>query len=153
MSATGEGAVARVIGELREIFANHPAADGRTLLLQAPAAGTRIRTDFSMLVRVLCNMVVNALEATEERGSVTLWVDDDEASITFCVWNDAAIAQDAINRMFQRNFSTKDGEGRGLGTYTMKLICENYLNAEISFTSSDREGTVFRLQLPGLTMD
>jgi hypothetical protein len=145
--------VSRVVNELREIFANHPAADGRTLLLQAPAAGTRIRTDFSMLVRVLCNMVVNALEATQENGGVTLWVEDDEAGITFCVWNGGTIAQEAVNRIFQRNFTTKEGAGRGLGTYTMKMICENYLGARISFTTSDREGTVFRLQLPALTMD
>jgi K+-sensing histidine kinase KdpD len=145
--------VAHVIGELREIFANHPAADGRTLILQAPSAGTRIRTDFSMLVRVLSNMVVNALEATKEKGTVTLWIDDDDASITFCVRNETAIAKDAVDRVFQRNFSTKGGEGRGLGTYTMKLLCEKYLDAKISFTTSDREGAIFRLQLPGLTMD
>jgi len=145
--------IAQVVGELREIFANHPAAEGRTLLLQAPAAGTRIRTDFSMLVRVLCNMVVNALEATPEKGSVRLWVDDQDASITFCVWNDGAIAKQAASRMFQRNFSTKDGAGRGLGTYAMKMICENYLDAQITFTTSEREGTAFHLQLPARTMD
>ena len=145
--------VAHVTGELREIFANHPAADGRTLMLQAPSAGTRIRTDFSMLVRVLSNMVVNALEATKKKGTVTLWVNDDDASITFCVRNESAIAKDAVDRVFQRNFSTKNGDGRGLGTYTMKLLCEKYLDAKITFTTSDREGTVFRLKLPGRTMD
>ena len=145
--------VAHVTRELREIFANHPVADGRTLILQAPSAGTRIRTDFSMLVRVLSNMVVNALEATKEKGTVTLWVEDEISSITFCVRNESTMAQDAVNRIFQRNFSTKGGEGRGMGTYTMMLLCEKYLNAKISFTTSERDGTIFRLQLPGLTMD
>ncbi|MGD8414962.1 MAG: HAMP domain-containing sensor histidine kinase, partial [Candidatus Latescibacterota bacterium] len=145
--------VAHVIRELREIFANHPAASRRTLILQAPAAGTRIRTDFSVLVRVLSNMVVNALEATAERGTVTMWVDDDDVSITFCVHNDSVIEKSAAGRMFQRNFSTKPGEGRGVGSYTMKLMSESYLGAEVSFTTSDREGTIFRLQLPGVTMD
>jgi hypothetical protein len=145
--------VAQVIRELREIFANHPAAADKMLILRAPASNTRIKTDFSMLVRVLCNMVVNALEATEDGGKVKLWVEDGHSSVSFCVWNRGHIPGDAAKRIFQRNFSTKEGFGRGVGSWTMKLLCENYLDAQIGFTTSEAEGTVFRARIPGGMLD
>jgi sensor histidine kinase regulating citrate/malate metabolism len=49
--------------------------------------------------------------------------------------------------MFQRSFSTK-GSDRGLGTYSMKLLGERYLHGEVEFTTSQEEGTTFRLILP-----
>jgi signal transduction histidine kinase len=145
--------VSQVIGDLREVFASHPAAADKMLILRAPATNTRIRTDFSLLIRVLCNMVVNALEGTEDGGVVKLWVEDGHSSVSFCAWNRVYIPEDTARRVFQRNFSTKEGEGRGVGTWTMKLLCENYLDARIDFTSSRTEGTVFRATIPGGMLD
>ena len=50
-------------------------------------------------------------------------------------------------KIFQRSFSTK-GEGRGLGTYSMKLLTERYLGGRVSFTTSADEGTIFKVALP-----
>jgi signal transduction histidine kinase len=50
-------------------------------------------------------------------------------------------------QVFQRSFSTK-GDGRGLGTYGMKLLSEESLRGEISFTSAPSAGTVFRGRYP-----
>jgi sensor histidine kinase regulating citrate/malate metabolism len=49
--------------------------------------------------------------------------------------------------MFQRNFSTKDGMGRGLGTYSMKFLGEEILGGRVSFTSDPENGTTFSLRL------
>ncbi len=49
--------------------------------------------------------------------------------------------------MFQRSFTTK-GEGRGLGTYSMKLLSERYLNGRVEFTSSPEHGTTFTAVYP-----
>jgi signal transduction histidine kinase len=49
--------------------------------------------------------------------------------------------------MFQRSFSTK-GAGRGLGSYSVKLLSERYLNGKVSFTSSEDEGTTFIARYP-----
>jgi len=49
--------------------------------------------------------------------------------------------------LFQRSFSTK-GEGRGLGTYSIKLYTERYLKGTVSFSSAEGEGTVFRVRYP-----
>jgi signal transduction histidine kinase len=50
-------------------------------------------------------------------------------------------------QVFNRSFSTK-GPGRGLGTYSVKLLSEQYLGAEVDFTSESGHGTRFVVSLP-----
>jgi len=64
------------------------------------------------------------------------------------VWNKQPIAKDISQRIFQRNFSTKEGAGRGVGTYSMKLFGEQILGGKVNFTTSKEKGTVFSLSLP-----
>jgi signal transduction histidine kinase len=49
-------------------------------------------------------------------------------------------------QLFKRSFTTK-GTGRGLGTYSMKLLTERYLKGRIAFTSSETDGTTFTVTL------
>ncbi len=51
-------------------------------------------------------------------------------------------------RIFQRNFSTKAEAGRGIGTFSMKLLGEEVLGGKVSFTSTENDGTVFVLSHP-----
>jgi len=50
-------------------------------------------------------------------------------------------------QLFTRSFSTK-GTGRGLGTYSIKLITEKYLQGTVSFVSNEEQGTVFTVRYP-----
>ena len=102
----------------------------------------------SLLLRVICNMITNAFESTEENGTVKVLLEQNDNFLSFCVWNWQPIPQDIARRIFQRNFSTKDGAGRGIGTYSMKLFGEQILGGQVSFTTSQKEGTVFRFSLP-----
>ena len=52
---------------------------------------------------------------------------------------------DAQLQIFQRSFSTKCEPGRGLGTYSMKLLGERFMGGVVDFTSRAPEGTTFRL--------
>ena len=51
-------------------------------------------------------------------------------------------------QLFQRSFSTKGQTGRGIGTYSMKLLGERYLGGRVEFISRHPEGTTFTLSLP-----
>ena len=138
----------RVIEELQSFFTNHPAAKSRNLQFQASFPDLSIKTDMSLLLRVICNMIINALESTEENGIVKVWLEHKDHFLSFYVWNREPMPQDIAQRIFQRNFSTKDGGGRGIGTYSMKLFGEQILGGRVSFKSSQEEGTVFRFSLP-----
>ena len=58
----------------------------------------------------------------------------------FRVNNPGVIPANIRTQIFQRSFSTK-GHGRGLGTYSMKLFGENYLNGKVYFQSNEKQGT------------
>lgn len=38
--------------------------------------------------------------------------------------------------------------GRGIGTYSMKLLGEHYLRGQVDFTSDEANGTIFTITLP-----
>ncbi len=137
-----------LVSELREMLARHPAAEDKQISLHSPSPDLCLSTDPALLQRVLSNMLINALEATDEGGEVKLWLEPHDSTVTFCVWNRAAIPEHVARRVFQRNFSTKEGTGRGLGTYSIKLFGETYLGGRVDFTTSEADGTIFRLSLP-----
>ncbi|MBU1419433.1 MAG: sensor histidine kinase [Proteobacteria bacterium] len=138
----------QIVEELQSFFLNHPVARNKTIQFPAAYPDLSLETDMSLVLRVLCNMITNALEATRENGTVKVWIEEKDGLLSFSVWNSKAIPQDITRRIFQRNFSTKEGAGRGVGTYSMKLFGEQILGGQISFTTSEEDGTAFRFSLP-----
>lgn len=134
--------VAAVYDELVSFLENHPRKKGKEIQYSNEAVGDELTTDLSLLTRILLNMVLNALEASEKEGLVKVWTDQIKGRIRFNVWNEGKIPEDVARRIFQRNFSTKSQEGRGVGTYSMKLFGERILDGKVSFTTSEN-GTVF----------
>jgi len=65
----------------------------------------------------------------------------------FEVHNPGVIPDDVALRIFQRSFSTRGGKGRGLGTYSMKILGENVLGGSVGFQSDPAAGTAFHLDL------
>ena len=144
----GRVGIGELLQELRSTFAQHPAAENKMLQVENHGPDLPLRADRHLLIRVLDNMVTNALEASAEGDRIRVWVETDEQWISFCVWNRQPIAESVRRRVFQRNYSTKAGDGRGVGTYSMKLFGEKYLGGKVTFTTSEADGTTFRFRLP-----
>ncbi|MDY6790361.1 MAG: PAS domain-containing sensor histidine kinase [Thermodesulfobacteriota bacterium] len=138
----------QILKELQFFFARHPVAHGKHIDISKSYPVVSIKTDLSLLLRVLCNMIVNALEATAKKGVVKVWLEHEDHFLSFFVWNSKKIPQKITNRIFQRNFSSKEQAGRGIGTYSMKLFGEKILGGKVSFTTSQEQGTVFKFSLP-----
>jgi K+-sensing histidine kinase KdpD len=128
------------------ISRNDVAKDRRILIIDH-SSDYEINTDRTLLQRVLLNMLKNALEATQAGGTIYAEVENLPESVRFRVKNDSVMLKDVKLQMFQRSFTTK-GKGRGIGTYSIKLLTENYLNGKVGFSSSESEGTVFYTDLP-----
>ena len=92
-------------------------------------------------------MIKNALEAIadDERSGLNCTLNREYVIIR--VQNPGCMPDPVRKQIFQRSFSTK-GKGRGLGTYSMKLLGEKYLNGKVSFSTSEEKGTIFSLELP-----
>jgi signal transduction histidine kinase len=140
--------ISSILCELQSFFTNHPARDMKQLFISSTNTDQTIITDASALLRILSNMVTNALEATTRDNPVHVWSECNKIHTLFHVHNNQEIPKNVQLRIFKRYFSTKAGEGRGLGTYAMKLLGERVLGGEVRFKSSKKIGTVFTLALP-----
>lgn len=137
----------RLLGVLKRVgaaYAVHQSFGGRSILLDPAAEDLALRTDPTLLRRILGNMVKNALEAS--RGVVTLRCRQDGEGAVLEVHNEGAIPAHSQEKIFRRAFSTK-GIGRGLGCYSMKLFGEGLLGGKVWFRTSEAEGTTFCLRL------
>jgi sensor histidine kinase regulating citrate/malate metabolism len=79
--------------------------------------------------------------------TVTVGVSEHREAVEFWVHNDGVIPKREQFQIFQRSFSTK-GEGRGIGTYSVRMFTETYLGGEVTFVSSKYDGTTFSVWLP-----
>jgi signal transduction histidine kinase len=125
----------------------HPAMSSRHVQVCSDCPDFILKTDGTLLKRILLNMAKNAAEATPENGSIRANFGTYSDRAVFSMHNPGAIPGPVRPQIFQRSFSTK-GEGRGLGTYSMKLFGENYLRGKVFFTTDEKSGTLFTIELP-----
>jgi hypothetical protein len=132
-----------VVGEMLP----QPLAEGRTVRLSPAMEDRMVRGDRSLLRRVLINMLKNGLEATAPGGAVSAGCYGRDGKVVFEVQNDQVMEEKTQLQVFKRFYSTK-GRGRGVGTYSIKLLTENYLRGSVEFVSNESVGTVFRVLIP-----
>lgn len=140
--------IREVIESLQADLADSALLERRRWRTEPDLPEMTVRSSLPLIKEVLTNMVVNALEATPEGGEVRLTCRSEAGRVAFEVWNAGAIPQQIARRIFERYHTTKPGGGRGLGTYSMKLIGERYLGGEVGFATSEADGTRFYLRLP-----
>ena len=133
-------------------YRTHPKAYEKKIIVSPSSTNVQILSDYTLLMRVIINMVINALEATSENGSITIGLDDDGDFAKFWVASRRVIPDHVKVQIFKRSFSTK-GIDRGLGTYSIKLLTENYLGGKVGFSSEEPDGTVFWVNIPKCNQD
>ncbi len=131
-----------LLKNILSIYRLHEVAKEKNLVIDPSSRDIVLVTDKTILSRVIGNMTKNALEASQSGDTVTIGCDLEGDNIKFWVKNPTFIPRDIQLQLFQRSFSTK-GAGRGLGTYSMKLLSERYLQGTVSFTSIKDQGTTF----------
>lgn len=136
-----------LLREVHDNYRDHPEARDKVLLIDPASPSVEFTSDETLLRRVLCNMVKNALEASQAGETVTMGCAAQDHWVEFRVHNPAVIPYESQLQIFQRSFSTK-GAGRGLGTYSIKLLTERYLKGQVGFKSADGTGTTFFVRYP-----
>ena len=133
---------------LAGIFGDEPTAAGKKVVFHPEGRNAVLHTDPDLLRRILVNMIKNGLEAAPDNGTVHVEFGFSSGRPRFSVHNQGYMRPEVQARIFQRAFSTRARQGRGLGTFSMKLIGETWLKGEVGFSSSPKGGTTFYFLLP-----
>jgi signal transduction histidine kinase len=136
-----------LLDELVDLYRKLETAEGRFIVIASESENVALCSDKTLLVRVLGNMIKNALEASNPGQTVTIGSQLKEDGVEFWVHNSGVIPKEVALKIFQRSFSSK-GAGRGIGAYSMKLLSERYLNGKVYFKTSESEGTTFMAWYP-----
>ena len=137
-----------LLGDLVVDYSLTELARDRTFILDREGSiSLDFETDAVLLRRVLGNMFKNALEASKPGELLRTATRAEGGEVLFEVHNSGFIPCDDQLRIFQRSFTTK-GPGRGVGTYSMRLLTERYLGGRIGFESAPETGTRFWIRLP-----
>ncbi|WP_341207467.1 ATP-binding protein [uncultured Sphingomonas sp.] len=135
--------------------------DGMTLVLEDDSAGWCARVDRVQLENTLVNLAVNARDAMDGRGTLTIRAghtivsgggDPGRPSGEFVTLSVAdtgcGIAPDVLDRVFEPFFTTKPlGKGTGLGL-SQTFAFARQIGGEVTIASRVGEGTVVTLLLP-----
>ena len=121
---------------------------GVNLEIDSTLTDEMVYSDKTLVNRVVYNMLKNACEANRN-SKIVMRAHSTDDKIVYSVHNDAVISEDMKSRIFLYGNTTK-GQGRGLGTYSMKLIGENYLNGHVWFRSEEGFGTEFYFEIDRL---
>jgi two-component system nitrogen regulation sensor histidine kinase NtrY len=107
------------------------------------------KLDRTQLIRIITNLVKNAIQAISENENpkVDIELMDDNKNVIITVSdNGHGITEENIPKVFEPKFTTKTS-GMGLGLAMIKNIIETY-KGSINFTSTEEEGTTFKVTLP-----
>lgn len=121
-------------------------AKGKKIQFLDTAQNVSIKTDETLLRRIILNLIKNALEAEKTNETITIGVKKSN-SVIIWVHNNTEIVEEIKDYIFKKSYSTK-GKGRGLGTYSIKLFAEEFLGADVSFESTKKDGTTFYISFP-----
>jgi signal transduction histidine kinase len=110
-----------------------------------------VHVDRNQICRVIINLVMNAVSAMENSGTLTFRTYRDTArqqAVMEIEDSGCGIPKEHLPRIFDPFFTTKKlGEGTGLGLSTVYgLIQENKGSIDVKQTSEN--GTTFRMELP-----
>ncbi len=138
---------AELIEEIASLYKRQEDFSGIKLLVRFTPPEIELVSDHSLLRRILINMVKNAVEACQPGDTIQMGYSLVADQIVFRVHNPSVMPALVRLQIFQRSFSTK-GAGRGLGTYSIKLLGERYLGGKVTFHSEEGKGTEFTLAIP-----
>ena len=110
-----------------------------------PTDGLQIEADEKMLRQVIFNITLNAVQALEEGGRISIQLGDDEQGAWIVIGdNGPGIAEEHRDKIFQPYFTTREKVGTGLGLAIVRQIVQAH-GWEIAYQPSASGGAEFRL--------
>lgn len=139
--------LAEILEEARNIAKYHKRIKGRVLSIDLPPDLPPLHGVRDQLVQVFLNLVLNAVDATEQGGHIDISARQQGDEVQITVQDDGVgIPLDMQKRLFQPYFTTKK-DGTGLGLFVTRKLVQDH-GGRVEFASLPSGGTVFRVFLP-----
>lgn len=139
----------RLIAELQESsWLVHPDIGGRGVRVEVTGSLPEFPFSALGLCRVLSNLVVNAAQASEAGGLITIALsrEDDEAVVKI-IDQGHGVPEEAQEKLSHSHFTTKP-DGNGIGLISCKQIVEEIHGGSLTVESAPGQGTTFTIRLP-----
>ncbi|MBK8818269.1 MAG: HAMP domain-containing histidine kinase [Saprospiraceae bacterium] len=128
--------------------------DDMDITLSMPIDDLVVFADKNHLVRILNNLVKNAIQAIPDhvRGKINIALYEEQNQAFICVTdNGSGIPESMRDKVFAPNFTTKSS-GTGLGLAISANMIESF-NGKIYFESEEKVGTRFYIRIPLMKKD
>lgn len=139
------------LGEKAEEMALPSKPENVELIVTRTPGPERIFVNETSLVQLLLNLLLNAFQATEEKGGlVKFQISAEGGDVLFRVSDTGiGIPKDVLPHIFEPFFTTKERDhGTGLGLAIAMQTVETH-NGQITVESSEGVGTTFTVIIPG----
>lgn len=124
-----------------------PEKEGIVLETQIADPASEIMADKIQISRVFVNIIINALDAMDNQGKLTITTGTEGQYVTIAFQDTGpGIKIGNMENIFEPFFSTKSG-GMGLGLVTSKSIIEHH-GGQIEITCQPDKGTKVLVKLP-----
>ncbi len=136
-----------VVDEALGIAKYYQRTKQRQITTELPVDLPTIRGVRDYLTQVVLNLVLNAIDATDDQGEIRVQAQAVDGWLELAVVNDGrGISLADRCRLFQPFFTTK-AHGTGLGLFVSRLILEDF-SGTLSFRSDEGQGSTFVVRLP-----
>ena len=121
--------------------------DSKKVIIQLPENDCKIMCDKIKMENVFANLLLNAIQAMNEKGTITITLDENESQTKIRI-NDTGpgIPEKLVSKIFDPLFTTRQ-IGTGLGLPSCKTIIEQH-GGDIYFETTIGSGTIFVIALP-----
>jgi signal transduction histidine kinase len=139
----------QLIAELLESsWMVHPEIGGRGIRIEVTGSLPEFPFSSLGLCRVLSNLVVNAAQASEAGGLISIVLSrEGEEAVVKIIDQGHGIPEQVREKLFQPHFTTK-GDGNGIGLISCKQIIEEAHRGSLTFASTPGQGATFTIRLP-----
>jgi PAS domain S-box-containing protein len=135
-----------VVGKLIEdVVQSLPHTDG--VRIATEVRDLQLKADPHLMHRVLANLILNAVQAMPDGGTVTVSASTDDGLVAISVHDTGTgIPNDVKDKLFKPLFTGK-AKGTGLGLAVVKRIVEAHAG-QVSVESEVGKGSTFTVKLP-----
>ena len=136
-----------VVDEALGIAKYYQRTKERVISTEIPATLPAVTVVRDYLTQVILNLVLNAIDATDDQGRIHLRAEAREEFLELSVEDDGRGISIADRcRLFQPFFTTKP-HGTGLGLFVSRQILEEF-SGTLTFRSEPGKGSTFTIRLP-----